>query len=984
MNANAVIEQYLRADSKVVGNIAATCGLATACEAAVAVVMQNAGYGRYYPNTNAPVILQSNNGYYLQTDPKNSSLLNIVQSSTGKTVQTISTSVYPDGSFNMTLSDLISGSKWYSATNSNYQFTQTDTFSVTNGVKTDDLINYTGGKLLNEVVTTTAGNGAINLTISGQQAAASANAARISTASTTSAAISGNDNTINAGGQSYTGLYGFGNVVNLVSDSVSRLNLYTANARTTVNGVGNTVGIYASNVVVNSWRNTFWAADGWLRSGVCGNDNIVNAGTHSYTEIYGYGNTVNLMSTSGSRVNLFTADARTTVNGVGNTVGLCASNIVVNSWGNTFWASGDWLSSSVSGNDNIVNAGSHSYTEIYGYGNTVNLMSNSGSRVNLFTGDARTTITGVGNTVGIYAPNVVANSWGNTFWASNDGFSSGVCGNDNIVNAGAHSYTEIYGYGNMVNLMSNSGSRVNLFTANSYTEIYGGGNTIGICASGEGVRSDGNTFNFSIPGLTTDIYGSWNVINAAAYSKTTLFGFNNTLNAANDSGAKIDFTSNAGGTVNGYGNTVGICGSGIYVNSSRNYFNAMADTSFALSGYGNVVYSVSWSNSMIALVNEYANATVYGEGNRIYITASHTDVTATGNTFNFSSGGFATDIHGSRNVINLAGNSGTTISGINNTFNVVDNCGATVSFVSNSEGTVNGRGNTIGICGTGISVNASGNNISTISGAAFDLSGGNDAVNLGTGSSLALRGGSDYVVNAQGSTINTWDNTSFALSGSGNWLGVGGNCGISVAGNGNTINMGTGSSLVNDGVNNTINASGCRIMLSSVNRDQIIYINGDDNYIDASAVSDFVHTTIVVTGSRNNVLAEAVTINFHGSGNGVYGGYNNVHGSYIQRTTLPSGYYPSVPVLPSYTGPSSGFDPNGVYVYPIPTPQINVRPLYAVRETGESGSSTYATDPQTQNLIAAMAAYGADSSASSVFVSPAQNDPQILLAASGN
>ena len=100
---------------------------------------------------------------------------------------------------------------------------------------------------------------------------------------------------------------------------------------------------------------------------------------------------------------------------------------------------------------------------------------------------------------------------------------------------------------------------------------------------------------------------------------------------------------------------------------------------------------------MVALTNEYATATVYGEGNRIDVTASHTDVTTTGNTFNFSAGGFASDIHGNWNVINTGGWSGTTISGRNNIINNPDNCGVTVNFTSNPEATVTGRGNTFGL-----------------------------------------------------------------------------------------------------------------------------------------------------------------------------------------------------------------------------------------------------------------------------------------------
>ncbi|SAK79224.1 hypothetical protein [Caballeronia ptereochthonis] len=556
-------------------------------------------------------------------------------------------------------------------------------------------------------------------------------------------------------------------------------------------------------------------------------------------------------------------------------------------------------SATIRGNDNSIYGGSSSYTRLYGYGNVVSLASNSGAGLDLFSPHANTTVYGVGNTIGLYASNNVVQTYGNTVWSANAGYSSGIHGNDNSIHTGAHSYTELYGYGNRVGMVDYSGSRLNLYSEWAYTEIYGLGNTIGIGASKNGVKSNGNTFTFSATGLNTDIYGDWNVINAAGWSKTTLFGWNNTFNAASNSGAQCDFASHSSGTVNGYGNTVGICGSDIYVNSSRNYINAMAGTSFALTGYGNVVYSASWSSSMVALVNEYASATVHGEGNKIYVTASHTDVTTDGNTINFSAGGFTSDIHGNWNVINAGGWSATTVSGRNNTINTPDNCGVTVNFTSNSEATVTGHGNTIGICGTGISVNSSGNNLSTVNGAS-----------------------------------------------------------VSVGGDGNNVYFGAGSSISNVGNSNTLVGSNGHIEIAVTGRPQVVSIYGDDNYITFNS-ADSSNVTVYVYGSRN--VADVMSrprVTFNGGDN----------------TWLNAG---------GRDGGGAGADRGGsdrtgnVHVGDIG----DVGPL---RGTRDPAYATDSTDSQSRNLIAAMASYGADTSASSVFVSPAQNDPQMLLAASAD
>ncbi|MDR6450278.1 hypothetical protein J2794_006419 [Paraburkholderia terricola] len=632
-----------------------------------------------------------------------------------------------------------------------------------------------------------------------------------------------------------------------------------------------------------------------VTSTINGDNDTVDAGSGSRAVLYGTSDVVNLVANGGSLVNIMQANSSDTVNGAGNIVGILASGDNVTASGETFNFSAGGFTTRITGNGDIINAGSSSGTLLYGTGDIVNFYANSGSLVNIMQGNSSDTVNGAGNTVGILGSGDNVTASGDTFNFSAGGFATAITGNGDIINAGGGSGTLLYGTGDIVNFYANSGSLVNIMQGNSSDTVNGAGNTVGILGAGDNVTASGDTFNFSVGGFTTAITGNSDIINAGGGSSTVLYGTDDIVNLIANSGSLVNIMQgNSSETVNGAGNTIGVLASGDSVAASGDTINSSSGTSFNLSG-GNDTVSLG------------------GTGDYLGLLGGAYSVSGTGATINTWAG----------TSVNLSGGNDTVGLG--------------------------GSGDYLGLLGgSGYSVTATSATINTWGGTTFNLSGNNDTVGLGgTGDYLGLLGGT-YLVNGSGDTINTWNNTSVALSGSGNTLGLGASSALSVTGDGNTIGMGSGSSLVDDGINNTINASGSEIVIGAINRNQTIYIYGNNDYIDASAVSDYIHTTIEVIGTGNTVRAEADTINFQGDGNSVLGGYNNLLGSYAhQVSSLPSNLntFPGVPV--SVGSPASGStDSDGVQTYPVETPPITVTPL----DETQTQACPNGTDPIILNL----------------------------------
>jgi len=90
-------------------------------------------------------------------------------------------------------------------------------------------------------------NGSVDeLMVTGAGVVADVSAFQINVSTGATDTISGNNDTINAGASSTTALYGTGGIVNFIPNSGAIFRLYNADSSATVNGTGNTVGIWAT------------------------------------------------------------------------------------------------------------------------------------------------------------------------------------------------------------------------------------------------------------------------------------------------------------------------------------------------------------------------------------------------------------------------------------------------------------------------------------------------------------------------------------------------------------------------------------------------------------------------------------------------------------------------------------------------------------------------------------------------------------------
>ena len=367
---------------------------------------------------------------------------------------------------------------------------------------------------------------------------------------------------------------------------------------------------------------------------VNGNSNYIKAGSGSLTALYGTGNVAKLVSNSGAVVQFYTANSTNTVKGSGNYIGVFATGESFNSSGNVFQFSQHGFGFSVTGDSNRIQLGGSSQSTLYGTGNLVEFIPGSGSLLHLTQANASNTVNGAGNTIGVLANGQNIASSGNVFNFSQGGFSIGIHGDSNWINAGASSGTGLYGTGNVVNFVPGSGSLVNLGTANAGTTVYGAGNTVGILATGQSVFTSGNAFSFSQGGYVTGIHGDSNWVSAGAGSYTGLYGVGNVANLVPGSGSLVHlYTAGATNTVYGAGNTVGILATGQTVVASgdafnfsqggfhttihgdSNWVNAGAGSYTGLFGNGNVANLVSGSGSLVHL---YRGRDEHGQGRREY------------------------------------------------------------------------------------------------------------------------------------------------------------------------------------------------------------------------------------------------------------------------------------------------------------------------------------------------------------------------------
>jgi hypothetical protein len=465
--------------------------------------------------------------------------------------------------------------------------------------------------------------------------------------------------------------------------------------------------------------------------------------------------------------------------------------------------------------------------------------------------------------------------------------------------------------------------------------------------------------------------------------------------------------------------------------------------------------------------------------------------------------GSSVGVYGGGNTIHAAAGTLTVIGNTNGNFDTVNANGDQIGGT-----TANGQPTGIWLNNNvQANVNGSNNGISEAAGDSVGVYGGGNVVNTGAGTLTVLgntNGNADTVyangVQAGGTTANgqstgiqlndnaqayvvgsnnnisTANNDALAVSGNSNTIYTGAHTALAVNGTGNTINSGSNSVVLDNGANNKINATNSLIEIGVENEGKTVYIYGNGNYIDTSAISyKDVHTTttIVVRGTGNTIFSNpgATLIDLHttqgnfvngknvavqadsmtdyvrnagssysvtmgplagsssntfingggdgGSASSGAGGYSPGTGGY--SPTIDPWYHQNAFTIASMdtscssyidsdgnwnicvTGggglgatasPSASFDTatgadatSAISSPDDPDAPDSTTPNAADQDQDQTFAANTAGAPSTadaavQSLIAALASFGSDSSVSSTLSMPAQNDSQLLLAAS--
>jgi len=183
-------------------------------------------------------------------------------------------------------------------------------------------------------------NGSVDeLMVTGAGVVADVSAFQINVSTGATDTISGNNDTINAGASSTTALYGTGGIVNFIPNSGAIFRLYNADSSATVNGTGNTVGIWATGDSVTASGETFNFAPGGFSINIAGGSDTVNENSGMSVSASGGGNTINaaagtMTSVSGTNGNADQINANglqfggTSANGLGTGIWLGANTQV--------------------------------------------------------------------------------------------------------------------------------------------------------------------------------------------------------------------------------------------------------------------------------------------------------------------------------------------------------------------------------------------------------------------------------------------------------------------------------------------------------------------------------------------------------------------------------------------------------------------------------------------------------------------------------
>jgi hypothetical protein len=807
-DAQSTIEGFTQ--GKNLSALNSTCGIDTACEAAVANVLANNEYKGYYPSNSAPALVAQNGNYQLYTDPANPNAINVVDDQTGKIVQSIDISATEAGSIELSINDLLTGSSFSDATNTNGLIIQTSTSTTASGITTSDLQNFSpAGILQNEIQSVTQTNGSVSMTISGVGATVAVSQATVTFADGAQATIVGSADAIHVG----------------------------ANDQATLTGTGDTVSVNGlnDNLVASSDTITL-GANAYLN--VTGGSNAISlTGSNDTLGAYGGGNNISLVAGDAVVVG--------NTNGTYDNItasGVAAGGVTSNGNGTGIYINGNSQVNVIGSND-AVNASTNDIVGVYGGGDTIGAGSGTGLWLNSTNGNFDTVYAN-GASVNLNV-NTQANVQGSSDTLNESaGDSLGVYGGSDTINTVGGALTYVAGTNGAFDQINASGDSLGGTTANGQpTGIYLASNSqANVSGSGDGINESA--------GDSLGVYGGSNTINTTVGALTYVASTNGALDQINASGDYL-----GGTTANGQSTGIFLgSGSQASVSGDGNGISEAGGDYVGVSGNGDVV---SASSSTIDLLNSNAGITIYGDSN-VYESSSG----ATGDTF--ADYGNYNTLTASNDVLDVRENGvvGTVTGNYDNvgtangaTGDDILDAGNYMSLWANSD-TIDMRAN-----GTVATVTGNNDNIGTAVGAT-----GNDILDAGnyltmwtSGDTLDMRangtvatvtGNNDYVGTAVGATGDD-------ILDAGNYMTLGSSGDtIDMRANG-TITTVTGSS---DTVATAVGATSDTIHDTGANMN--LAASGDILNVDAGGLAAF------VTG--NNDLAYGNYDTIVGSGSGDY------------------------------------------------------------------------------------------------------------------
>jgi hypothetical protein len=648
----------------------------------------------------------------------------------------------------------------------------------------------------------------------------------------------------------------------------------TGQVTATISGVG--AAAYLNNAIIS-------LAAG-AQATINGNGDVTNEVVNSGTSLSVFGQNQIVNADAGSNlVNLGGTGTSATVNG-GGSVGICGTNQTLTATGSTVNFSAGGFSTSVMGANDIINeaVNAGAYLGVWGQNQTVYGVSGS-SRVDLNGVGTSATING-GGAVGICGTNQSVTATGSTINFSAGGFSTSIMGANNIVNEAANSGAYIGVWGSNQTIYGASGSsRVDLNGVGASATVNGGG-AVGICGTNQTLTATGSTVNFSAGGFSTSIKGANDIINEMINSGAYLVvqGQNQTIYGVSGS-SRVDLSGDGTtATVNGSGSSVGIFGNNTTLTTSNETVN-FGVGGLTTSLYGNGDTANIWGNSgaylvvkgqgqivngdtgssHVDLTGDGTSATVNGSGSSVGIFGNNTTLTTSNEAVNFGVGGLTTSLYGSGDTANVWANSGAYLGvwGQNQIINGISGSSRVDLNGAGTSATVNGSGSSVGFCASNQTLTTTGSELVNYAADNFTtrLNGDHDIVNGGNGENLTL--------------VGAYNQVKFGTSAT-----------ISAFGSNETIGGGIGASVFADGGYDTFNLSQSKLTFGAGIAHSVVYINGDNNVIDASRfyvwndqgskapVSSFTH--FIVTGTGNTIYASSATFQMSGPGNDVVGTEN--------------------------------------------------------------------------------------------------------------